>query len=122
MGEHKKSLLAGISSLAQAGALFAGEVADLDVVFHDQNVQRQMTGAEAGAEAGVDLVWDDEEERRYREWVKLKVQENDQPDFDEFRQEEAFRQKLRDETKSRKNDEASLLLLSKFEIFGVDKQ
>ena len=122
MGEHKKSLLAGISSLAQAGALFAGEVADLDVVFHDQNVQRQTTGAEAGAEARVDLVWDDEEERRYREWVKLKVQENDQPDFDEFRQEEAFRQKLRDETKSRKNDEASLLLLSKFEIFGVDKQ
>ena len=122
MGEHKKSLLAGISSLAQAGALFAGEVADLDVVFHDQKVQRQTTGAEAGAEAGVDLVWDDEEERRYREWVKLKVQENDQPDFDEFRQEEAFRQKLRDETKSRKNDEASLLLLSKFEIFGVDKQ
>ena len=122
MGEHKNSLLAGISSLAQAGALFAGEVADLDVVFHDQNVQRLATGAEAGAEAGVDLVWDDEEERRYREWVKLKVQENDQPDFDEFRQEEAFRQKLRDETKSRKNDEASLLLLSKFEIFGVDKQ
>ena len=122
MGEHKNSLLAGISSLAQAGALFAGEVADLDVVFHDQNVQRLTTGAETGAEAGVDLVWDDEEERRYREWVKLKVQENDQPDFDEFRQEEAFRQKPRDETKSRKNDEASLLLLSKFEIFGVDKQ
>ena len=89
---------------------------------HDAYVQRQTTDAEAGAEAGVDLVWDDEEERRYREWVKLKVQENDQPDFDEFRQEEAFRQKLRDETKSRKNDEASLLLLSKFEIFGVDKQ
>ena len=112
MGEPKRSLVAGISSLAQAGALFAGEVADLEVVFHDP-VQRPGGGAEAGAE--VELVWDDEEEKRYREWVELRVQENEQPDFDEFHGEEAFREKLRNETESRKNEEVGWSLVSVFD-------
>ena len=102
MDEPKRSLVAGISSLAQAGALFAGEVADLEVVFHDP-APRPEAGGEAGGEA--ELVWDDQEEKRYREWVKLKVQQNEQPDFDEFQDEEAFRKKLRNETESRKNEE-----------------
>ena len=36
MSEGKKSVAEGISALAQAGALFAGEVAGYDVIIKDQ--------------------------------------------------------------------------------------
>ena len=35
MSDHKKSIVDGINALAQAGALFAGEVAGYDVVIKD---------------------------------------------------------------------------------------
>ena len=46
--EPKRSLMAGISSLAGAGALFAGEVAGLEVVFNDPVQPRHEAGAMAG--------------------------------------------------------------------------
>ena len=66
MTEPKRSLLAGINSLAEAGALFAGDVAGLEVVIQDPAKLRD--------EMRTEVVWDDEEERRYRDWVKEKVQ------------------------------------------------
>ena len=101
MTEPKKSLMAGINSLAEAGALFAGDVAGLDVVIQDPEKLRE--------EARAELVWDDAEERRYRDWVREKVQQNQEADFEELRGEETFRQKLREETKKRSNQEVRII-------------
>ena len=101
MSQPKRSLAAGISSLAEAGALFAGDVAGLDVVIQDPEKLRE--------EARAELVWDDAEERRYRDWVREKVQQNLEADFEELRGEETFRQKLREETKKRSNQEVRII-------------
>ena len=57
------------------------------------------------AETRAAVVWDDAEERRYRDWVREKVQQNQEADFEELRDEESFRQKLREETEKRKTHE-----------------
>ena len=98
MSQPKRSLAAGISSLAEAGALFAGDVAGLEVTLQDPARLREET-------RGAGLVWDDAEERRYRDWVKEKVQQNQEADFEELRAEETFRSKLREETEKRKTVE-----------------
>ena len=103
MSEPKRSLLAGISRLAEAGALFAGDVAGLEVMIQDPARLRDETRAE--------LVWDDGEERRYRDWVKAKVQQNQEADFEELRDEETFRHRHRDETEKRKTVEVSELII-----------
>ena len=100
MTEPKRSLLAGINSLAEAGALFAGDVAGLEVVIEDPAKLRD--------EMRTEVVWDDEEERRYRDWVKEKVQKKQEADFEEWRNEETFRDKLREETKKRKTQEVRI--------------
>ena len=107
MAQPKRSLVDGINCLAQAGALFAGDVADLEVVIQDPAKLRDETRSE--------VVWDDEEEQRYRDWVKEKVQQSREADFEELRNEETFRQKLREETKKRKNQEVRITYL----WFGV---
>ena len=43
MTEPKRSLVAGISSLAEAGALFAGDVAGLEVVIQGVHCTRTET-------------------------------------------------------------------------------
>ena len=67
--QPKRSLAAGISCLAEAGALFAGDVAGLEVTLPDPARLKDET-------RGAGLVWDDAEERRYRDWVKEKVQQS----------------------------------------------
>ena len=106
MTEPKRSLLAGINSLAEAGALFAGDVAGLEVVIQDPARLRAETRAGA-------VVWDDGEERRYRDWVREKVQHNQEADFEEWRDEETFRHKLRDETKKRSNQEVRVVSVAR---------
>ena len=96
--QPKRSLAAGISCLAEAGALFAGDVAGLEVTLHEPARLRDET-------RGAELVWDDAEERRYRDWVKEKVQQSQEADFEELREEETFRSKLREETEKRKTVE-----------------
>ena len=111
MTEPKRSLVAGISSLAEAGALFAGDVAGLEVIIQDPEKLRRETRAE--------VVWDDAEERRYRDWVREKVQQNQEADFEELREEETFRNKLRDETEKRKTVEVREMICGCLASTGV---
>ena len=111
MAEPKRSLVAGISSLAEAGALFAGDVAGLEVIIQDPEKLRRETRAE--------VVWDDAEERRYRDWVREKVQQNQEADFEELREEETFRNKLRDETEKRKTAEVREMICGRLASTGV---
>ena len=101
MTEPKRSLVSGISRLAEAGALFAGDVAGLEVVIQDP--ARLVAETRGGA-----VVWDDGEERRYRDWVREKVQQTQEADFEEWREEETFRDKHRDETKKRSHQEVRI--------------
>ena len=47
------------------------------------------------------IPWDDEEERLYRDWLRQERQKcEDEIDFDEYQSEEDYRAKLREETKN----------------------
>ena len=52
----------------------------------------------------IQWVWDDEEERRYREWVKEEVAKKQHAEFSEFDKEEEYRRKLRQEAEERSSD------------------
>jgi len=74
-----------------------GRVADVDVNAPVAPIRPSPSDEE--------LVWDDDEERRYREWLhSLDVRRNStQVDWTELQNEEQYRQKLRDEQEMREN-------------------
>merc|ERR1712106_461210 len=97
MSGPKKSLVEGISSMAQVGALFAGEVAGREVV----------TQEPVSAPDEMELVWDDLEERRYREWLKMELEKKEEAEFSEFSSEEEYRRRMREEAEQRGGDQVS---------------
>eukprot|EP00092_Neocalanus_flemingeri_P002904 GFUD01003107.1.p1 GENE.GFUD01003107.1~~GFUD01003107.1.p1 ORF type:complete len:166 (-),score=68.75 GFUD01003107.1:207-704(-) len=97
MSEQKKSLVEGISCMAQVGALFAGEVAGMEVVTQDP-----VSPAEE-----MELVWDDQEERNYREWLKMEMEKKEAANFSEFSAEEEYRREMREDAEQRGGDQVS---------------
>ena len=55
-----------------------------------------------------ELVWDDLEERRYREWLKEEMEKKEAAEFSEFSAEEEYRRKLREAAEQRSRDEVRL--------------
>ena len=53
----------------------------------------------------MELVWDDLEERRYREWVKAEIEKREDAEFSEFGAEEEYRRKLREAAEQRSGNE-----------------
>jgi hypothetical protein len=83
---QKKSLVDGISCIAQLGAAMAGEVAGVDL-----ETQNPLTGDHS-------FEWNQLEEERYRDWIREQIEERPLADFDEFADEESARQRARELT------------------------
>ena len=55
-----------------------------------------------------EFVWNDDEERRYREWMKEEASKlEEEAEFSEFSQEEEYRRRLRQEAEARAGDQVS---------------
>ena len=53
----------------------------------------------------MELVWDDLEERRYREWLKMELEKKEEAEFSEFSSEEEYRRRMREEAEQRGGDQ-----------------
>jgi len=94
--------------MAQVGALFAGEVSGHEVVFPEQATQdTTRMGCFGETEATEPLLWDDLEEQRYREWLKMEMEKRDQAEFNEFDDEVQYRRKMREEAEQRGKDQVN---------------
>jgi len=84
---EKRSIADGISCMASLGATMAGEVTGVEIDTCSPAEQQLIND------------WDDNEEMRYREWIREQIQDRPDANFQEYDAEAATRQMHKDLTK-----------------------
>lgn len=104
---EKKGLAEAMVSMASLGAVFAEKASGQEVDTRDfQELQELEKEEAARRQRGTRLqkgkvLWDDDEEMRYREWLKEQMEGKEDANFSEFQGEEEYRNKLREEAELR---------------------
>ena len=50
-------------------------------------------------------MWDDREEMRYREWMRMEIEKKEDAEFSEFSAENEYRRKMREAAEQRSGDQ-----------------
>ena len=50
-------------------------------------------------------MWDDQEEMRYREWMRMEIEKKEDAEFSEFSAEDEYRRKMREAAEQRSGDQ-----------------
>jgi len=85
---QKKSIMNGISAIAVLGASMAEEVTGVEI--DTVNPRTAPSGQPS------EFAWNDVEEEKYRDWIRAQQEEMLAANFDEYGDEEATRQRMKE--------------------------